>query len=36
MGLYPSRIPHDLGFIPHDFAYTVNQKGFFAIETGFT
>ena len=35
-GIYPSRIPHDLGFIPHDFAYTVKQKGFFAIETGFT
>ena len=28
MGIYPSRIPHD-------FAYAVNQKGFFAIETGF-
>ena len=24
------------GFIPHDFAYAVKQKGFFAIETGFT
>ena len=35
-GLYPSRIPHDLGFIPHDFAYAVKQKGFFVIETGFT
>ena len=23
------------GFIPHDFAYAVKQKGFFAIETGF-
>ena len=29
-------IPHDLGFIPHDIAYAVKQKGFFAIETGFT
>ena len=36
MGLYPSRISHDFGFIPHDFAYAVKQKGFFAIETGFT
>ena len=36
MGIYPSRIPHDFGFIPHDFAYDVKQKGFFAIETGFT
>ena len=34
-GIYPSRIPHDLGFIPHDFAYAVKQKGFFATETGF-
>ena len=34
-GIYPSRIPHDLGFIPHDFAYAVKQKGFFAIETCF-
>ena len=24
------------GFIPHDFAYAVKQKGFFVIETGFT
>ena len=36
MGIYPSRIPHDFGFIPHDFDYAVKQKGFFAIETGFT
>ena len=35
-GIYPSRISHDLGFIPHDFPYAVKQKGFFAIETGFT
>lgn len=35
MGIYPSRIPHVFGFIPHDFAYAVKQKGFFAIETGF-
>ena len=35
MGIYPSRIPHDLGFIPHDFAYAVKQKSFLAIETGF-
>ena len=35
MGIYPSRISHDFGFIPHDFAYAVKQKGFFAIETGF-
>ena len=35
-GIYLSRIPHDLGFIPHDFAYAVKQKGFFAIETGFS
>ncbi len=34
-GIYPSRIPHDLGFIPHDFTNAVKQKGFFAIETGF-
>ena len=36
MGIYPSRINHDFGFIPHDFPYAVKQKGFFAIETGFT
>ena len=36
LGVYPSRINHDFGFIPHDFAYAVKQKGFFAIETGFT
>ena len=36
IGIYPSRISHDFGFIPHDFAYAVKQKGFFAIETGFT
>ena len=35
-GIYLSRIPHDLGFIPHDFAYAVKRKGFFAIETGFS
>jgi hypothetical protein len=35
MGIYPSRINHDFGFIPHDFAHAVKQKGFFAIETGF-
>lgn len=28
-GNYLSRIPHDVGGIPHDFAYTVKQKGFF-------
>ena len=33
-GIYPSRIPHDLGFIPHDFAYADKQKGFFVIEPG--
>lgn len=34
-GIYPSRIPHDFDIIPHDFAYAVKHKGFFAIETGF-
>ena len=29
------RINYDFGFIPHDFAHAVKQKGFFAIETGF-
>lgn len=29
MGIYPSRIPHDFGFIPHDFAYIVKQKRLF-------
>ena len=28
-GIYPSRIPHDFGGIPHDFAYTAKQKDFF-------
>lgn len=32
MGIYPSRIPHDFGFIPHDFAYTVKQKGFLRLK----
>lgn len=27
-GIYPSRIHHDFGGIPHDFAYIVKQKGF--------
>ena len=39
-GLKWGFIPHAsvtiLGFIPHDFTYAVKQKGFFAIETGFT
>ena len=35
MGIYPSRINHDFGFIPHDFAHAVKQKGFFAIVTVF-
>ena len=32
---YKRGAAYDLGFIPHDFAYAVKQKGFFAIETGF-
>ena len=31
-GIYPSRIPHDLDFIPHDFAYAVKQKGFLRLK----
>ena len=23
-GIYPSRIPHDFGFIPHDFTDAIN------------
>jgi hypothetical protein len=36
MGIYPSRIPHDFGFIPHDSAFAEKQKGFFSIEASFS
>lgn len=32
MGLYPSRISHDFGFIPHDFAYAVKVKAFLRLK----
>ena len=32
MGIYPSRIPHDFGFIPHNFAYAVKQKVFLRLK----
>ena len=32
MGLYPSRISHDFGFIPHDFAYDGKVKAFLRLK----